>query len=284
MGYSARYHAFSIIAVFFALAVGIAIGAGFGDNIIGGATKSLEDSLKQDVRDSRAKQDELAAKLGHEQDFGQQVYPEIVGSRLRGDTIGLISLGDLPDALANDVDSALGPAGARIERVAAVRLPASGRGSARPALLGRRLGEQFARGGPLLVGGRASLFDRFSGEPGPVDRVVLMRSVPAALEPSDQQAVDDYEAGILTGIESSGVPVVGVERTDADPSSVGFFDDARVSTVDDLDLVAGQVAMVFALLGAQGNFGVKDTADSLLPQLLLKRDSRAPSGTGGAKP
>jgi hypothetical protein len=38
--------------------------------------------------------------------------------------------------------------------------------------------------------------------------------------------------------------------------------------VDSVDLTSGKVAMVFALLGAEGDFGVKETADRLLPDLL----------------
>lgn len=35
-----------------------------------------------------------------------------------------------------------------------------------------------------------------------------------------------------------------------------------------MDLTSGRVALVFSLLGAEGAFGSKDTADSLLPELL----------------
>ena len=34
MGYSARYHAASLAAVFLALAIGILIGVGLGDNVV----------------------------------------------------------------------------------------------------------------------------------------------------------------------------------------------------------------------------------------------------------
>ena len=45
------------------------------------------------------------------------------------------------------------------------------------------------------------------------------------------------------------------------------------ATVDDVDATAGKVAMVFALLGANGDFGVKDSADRLLPELLVPTGS-----------
>ena len=63
-------------------------------------------------------------------------------------------------------------------------------------------------------------------------------------------------------------PAVGVESSTAEPSSISFFNGNDLSSVDDVDLVAGQLATVFALLGAEGSFGIKGSADRLLPDLL----------------
>jgi hypothetical protein len=77
------------------------------------------------------------------------------------------------------------------------------------------------------------------------------------------------ESGILAGLERApSTPVVGVERTDAESSSIAFFDSQGISaTVDSIDLVSGQVALAYALAGAEGNYGVKATADRFLPAL-----------------
>ena len=41
MGYSGRYHAASLAAVFVALAIGILIGVGLGHKVVSGTTKNL---------------------------------------------------------------------------------------------------------------------------------------------------------------------------------------------------------------------------------------------------
>ena len=46
------------------------------------------------------------------------------------------------------------------------------------------------------------------------------------------------------------------------------FNDFDLAAVDNVDTTAGKVAMVFALLGAEGDFGVKSTADSLLLEVF----------------
>jgi hypothetical protein len=79
-----------------------------------------------------------------------------------------------------------------------------------------------------------------------------------------------------------------VERTDSEPSSITSFDSADLASVDNLDDIAGRVALVFALLGAEGSFGEKETADQLLPDLLAPgpaapaptREPRPPEGPG----
>ena len=75
----------------------------------------------------------------------------------------------------------------------------------------------------------------------------------------------------MEGIASVGPPpvrVVGVERTDSDPSSIEFFSDHGAASVDNVDQLPGRVALVYVLGGAEGAFGVKETADALLPDLL----------------
>jgi len=61
-----------------------------------------------------------------------------------------------------------------------------------------------------------------------------------------------------------------------EPSSVSFFNGNDLTSVDDADLAAGHVATVFALLGAEGSFGVKGSADRLLPDLLAPAGPASP--------
>jgi hypothetical protein len=77
---------------------------------------------------------------------------------------------------------------------------------------------------------------------------------------------------MASGITATHTPAVGVEGSAADPSSISFFAGNDLSSVDDVDLVAGRLATVFALLGAEGNFGIKSSADRLLPDLLAPHE------------
>jgi hypothetical protein len=115
--------------------------------------------------------------------------------------------------------------------------------------------------------------------------VVVARARPGDLEGRDAADTDRLEDGLIEGLRAglrgaAGPSIVGVERSDAEESSVTFFDQRELSTVDNVDEVAGRVALVYVLCGAEGNFGTKDSADGLLPDLLATSGCTAVSTTG----
>jgi hypothetical protein len=285
LGYSARYHVASLAAVFLALTVGILIGVGLGDNVVGDAEENLRDSLEGDIEDAQAESDELREALALEQDFAATAFPALVGDVLRGRRIGVIALGGLSGSLEEDITDALDPTGAELVEVAVVELPPdaselaaavgppfakAGSNDSRLEQLAERLGTQIVRGrGRALEEVRGTLFSRSSGEGGRLGGVVLTRASLTDTDPAEDGSVDAFVSGLVQGVASVGRPTVSVEGSEAPQSFVGFFNDFDVATVDSIDLTAGKVAMVFALLGAEGDFGVKDSADSLLPELLV---------------
>ena len=282
MGYSSRYHVASLAAVFLALAVGILIGAAFGADVLEDVSKDLEGSLQRDVDEANAEIASLESELERQQLFSETIYPALVNNELAGRSIALVAFGERPDAIRDDVIGALGPSGATLSQLAVVReppdvgalsalLPGRARGAEREL---KRASQAARRAGAALVDGKAffdrardSLLSSFSGASGPVDGVIVTRMRPD-LEPPEEAASERLETSFIDGLEMGRVPVVGAERTDADPPSVGFFDSLGLTTLDDVDLVAGRVALVYALGGAQGNFGVGEEADELVPPLL----------------
>jgi hypothetical protein len=65
-----------------------------------------------------------------------------------------------------------------------------------------------------------------------------------------------------------GIPVVGVELSGTEPSQIPWYQGKDLASVDDLDMTAGQAALVYALTGSHGAYGTKSTADSLLPNVV----------------
>lgn len=284
MGYSARYHATSLIAVFLALAIGILVGAEFGGDALSGTRENLERSLVGNLEDARSEADELSAELGNSNQFAERVYPVLTRDRLDGSRIAIIALGDLPSNVTAAVEDGLAPTGANLVGVGVVREPVDINGLAgdlsntrfsdlqtnsdQLTALGKGLGRQLVLGGDLPEVVRGHLFSRSSGSFGFLDGVIVVRDQPEDMGPVQRARAGQLESALVSGIAGTRTPAVGVETTDADPSSIGFFQSNDLSSVDDIDAVAGQLAMVFAMLGAEGSFGVKGSADRLLPDLL----------------
>ena len=294
MGYSARYHVASLAAIFLALGVGILIGTGLGKNVVNDTTRNLEASLKGDLLNARSQVSNLRDDVRKQQELSQAVYPALIDQALPRAKIAVISLGSLDSALRADIERTLGAdnqTGARIREFAVVREPPDvpalngelrgtplhplGPNAADLAAFGRRAGMALVTGGPLFRRTSGALLARRSGKPAGINAVIVTRSAPQGLHPNVAAANSALESGILDGLERTGLPVVAAERTGTDPSSLSLFRSHGLSTVDDLELTAGSVALVYALRGARGAFGLDPGATRLLPPLTrLRRTTR----------
>jgi hypothetical protein len=300
MGYSARYHAASLAAIFVALAIGILIGVGFGSDLVNGTADDLEKSLHASIDDKNAQIEDLESQLSDERKFSTAVAPAIVENRLRGSQIAVVAFGALDDALTDDIRAALEPSGATLREIAVVREPPDEgaiegvlprhRQESREDHLTRAAtltGQALVRGSAGFDALRSALFSRYSGDPGGLDGVVIVRAQPDDMEDRDQDDSNAIEDGMIDGMQNpfgdipgaAEVRLVGAERSDTDPSSIGFFQDHGAASVDDVDDLSGKVALVYVLDGAEGEFGTKDTADALLPDLLAP--ATGTSTTGG---
>lgn len=284
MGYSARYHATSLIAIFFALAIGILIGAQFGGDALTGTRKNLEQSLVGNLQDARSRADDLSGELGRADEFDERVYPVLTRERLEGRRIAIVAMGGLPSEITAAVEDALGPTGATLVGVGVVREPVDtsslagelsktrfaevGEVPEQLTELGVGIGRQLVIGGTLPELVRGGLFSRASGEFGTLDGVIVVRDQPEGMGPIQRSTAGQLETALLGGMTNTRVPAVGVESTSTEPSSVSFFGSNNLSSVDDIDNTAGELAMVGVLNGAEGSFGVKSSADRLLPDLL----------------
>jgi hypothetical protein len=286
MGYSARYHAASLIAVFIALAVGILVGAEFGGDALNNTRRDLEHSLVGNLQDARSQVDDLNADLNRSDEFAERVYPALTRDRLEGKRIAILALGGLPSPVTEEVEEALAPTGGRLVGVGVVCEPVDVNGLAEDLAktrfsglrtepdalgeLGTGLGRQLAIGGKLPEVVRGHLFTRASGNFGGLDGVIVVRDQPEEMGTVQREKTNQMEAGLMDGVTATRRPAVGVETSTDSSSSISFFQSNGLASVDDVDLTAGKLATVFALLGADGSFGVKGSADQLLPDLLTE--------------
>ncbi len=138
---------------------------------------------------------------------------------------------------------------------------------------GTIIGKQLVSGGAqvdreLISRVRPRLLSAFDGQLGRLDALVVMRGDPTTFTPEQAKASSQFETGLLDGAGKVGIPVVGVELSGTEPSQISWYQGKDLASVDDLDMTAGQAALVYALTGSHGAYGTKSTADSLLPNVV----------------
>jgi hypothetical protein len=137
------------------------------------------------------------------------------------------------------------------------------------ALAGRQLvSGGLALGRELLSRVRGSLLSAFDGQLGRLEGLVVARAEPAGMVPEAAQIAAALESGLIRGAAAVKIPIVGVEVSATQPSQVPWYQGQGISSVDDLDSTAGRAALAYALAGSHGSFGVKGTANSLLPTVV----------------
>jgi len=286
-----RYHALSLAAVLFALALGVVLGVAIGDsNLVSSAKNGIVDNLESEISQTRTQAGRLQDQLTAEEAFTNGLYPLAVHELLGGRAIGLVFLGGSSNTINTLVRTAVAQAGGNVPTVVAVHEPldlpeisheAAGTHYAPLASstglvesFGDLIGRQLVSGGPrvereLISRVRTSLLSAFDGQLTHLEGVVVMRAEPAGMSADQSEASAAFESGLLAGVAAAGVSAVGVELGNTEPSQIPWYRGKGISSVDDLDNLAGQAALDYALAGSRGTFGVKATADSLLPSATI---------------
>lgn len=284
-----RYHALSLAAVLFALALGVLLGVAIGDsNLVSSAKSGIVHNLNSEVSQARRQAGQLQDRLTDEEAFANGLYPLAMNELLNGRSIGLLFLGGSSDQINALVRSSVTQAGGDLATVVAVREPLDLAGIAREAAgthyaslasstqlverFGELVGRQLVSGGvlvnrELLSRVRGSLLSAFDGQLTRLEGLVVVRSEPSGMTAAQSEASAAFASGVLAGAAAVGIPVVGVEVSTEQPSQVPWYREKNLSSVDNLDTQVGQAALVYTLVGDRGAFGVKATADSLLPSV-----------------
>ena len=270
-----RYHALSLVAVFLALGIGIVLGATLGDSVVSQANKDVRSSLRGDLIDARADAEASANLLKQRDRFDTDAFGYIAGDKLHGRRVAIVSSGPLPQDVENSARNAVKDAGGTVDSVSKF--------DASPDLgaLGSKIGKRFDLlateptllrplthkiGAALVTGTRpskrlkAGFPDSFTGDYKGADAVVYYRT---ADERDDQSKA--WETALIEGMRGTGAPVVGIERTSTDPSQIPNYVNEGLSTVDDIEIPPGRIALVLTLTGRKGDFGFKKTAEAPLP-------------------
>jgi hypothetical protein len=306
---SLRYHVVSIAACFLALAIGVVLGStALNGSLLSGLSNQKNDLGKQ-VSDLQAQRNALNARLADADLFAGSVGPKIVAGQLDKRSVVLVTTEDAKPADRDALKQLIGQAGASVTgevqltaafadptkadqlrqvatrlQPAGVQFPTAGDpGTLAGALLGSVLllnkdtakpqsspDELAAAIGGLTDGG----FVKPSQDVKPAQLAIVLIGAQASGDAAGDKAatiarfatqLDRSGAGtVLAGEPGSadGTGAIGVVRADTSATSI-------LSTVDNVDKVAGRIATILALReqldGAAGRYGIAGNAQGPAP-------------------
>jgi hypothetical protein len=279
-----RYHVASLTAVFVALVIGILVGVAISSHT--NFDRKLLEEQKAEVQRRLDEQTARAEQLAESQRaaiaLSQAAYPLVMAQRLQGRRVGLVFVGPLDPRVRNLVQRALDDAGAlpsgpmRVLNVPvdvdALTAPLRNRPAlakladpAKPEAIGHELGLEFVAAGkaPLWAALSAQLTAEQSGNVRlPLDGVVLVRTS----EPQ-QGATARFLRGLYNGLGAAAI-LVGGEQSGQGNSAIAMYRRNGISSVDDLELPVGRLALAALLAGAPpGHYGLLPGDTAVLPPI-----------------
>lgn len=283
MGPGFKYHIVSISAIFFALTIGLVVGSVFVSPQFANRQQNLiirlQDTLNKDVEEKKH-------EIARYKECVTTISPIALRGKLGNNVVAVIQTGDYPedavraseaiaiaspqgivhltitsalDRAENELQSTLSDLRSRDPNFPATRdglfqsiasILAHGDSLSMPVL------PQFEREG--LV--RLSAEDNY---PLPVKFAVVV----GGSRSLDSVRATRVDVPLIRALLKQGIIVVACEGSDSAASDVPSYRTLKLemSTVDNVDTDIGRCALVLAFSGPRGAYGMKPSADRLLP-------------------
>ena len=282
-----KYHIASLVAVFLALGIGIIIGSTMlGNDALIEYQKQVTNRLETQLQSLRetnvsiqAKASALEIDSGTHKQFEKTVLPALVTKRLEGQKFALLTLNTF--GFPPETTGIINDSGGQVTSVTSLSdfydqpeilnkfVTAMGWPEAVPEQQLGKFAAALAAG--ISKGDGEAFFTvltdqeilKKSGDYGvPLNGVIIVGGCYGEKKRDPQ-----LDLLIIDSFRDLNIPVVCVEETDVSLSYIKDYQRKSVSTVDNIDTAPGQLALVLALGGQPGNYGVKSTAQMLLPAL-----------------
>lgn len=285
MGIDLKYHITSLIAIFLSLGIGILVGSALVPNTtLIERQNAIISRLEKDFAKIRQESRRVQKEVELSRRFEKESLSLLIADRLKGMRVAIIGTNEENSSfIQNDLTQVLEQAEVEISSVTIIKkrfglqeedkklkiyahlgVEEEDSRKVAPGVAGR-LAKEIARGGdcPLLsyLQGMKVLYSK--GDYNLPARVVILVGGSGEKKSLEAQFVD---LPMVRTFKESGVRVIGVEKVKVKTSYVRYYQQEDLSTVDNTDTIAGQVALIYVLEGREGNFGVKEPASSLLPK------------------
>lgn len=279
-----RFYIISVVSIFAALGIGIFIGFTINaqyfiieqNQIINDIMEKQFQTLIDENRDLKYHVSLLENENKQKDEFIDLSYFYLVNNRLEGLKIGIIETTE--DYSTSGIEKDLELAGATILNITSIKDNITDKDQLNTIY--KTIRENIPKNPvetsiseliqSIIVGKINSTFESLNKEDfvraigtynEPIDYIVLCGG---SIKDSSKK-INQVDKVIINTAKKYNIPIIGVEKAMVEYSYINSYQDIGISTVDNIDMTMGRIAMVLAMEGFPGNFGIKDTAESVIP-------------------
>ena len=284
-----KFYVISIVAIFAALGIGIYMGFALDTQSFvidqrQDIVQKLEerfDFLRGENQNLKLELKELELEKENCKVYINSTYEELVRDRLSGVRVGIIETRD--DYMYSGTGQILEAAGAKVVNVITINdgivdidilskindkleIPTEG-----SDLIPKTVAE-LTKG--IINGENSDLIKELEENKivnivglvnEPVDYIIIA----GGSIKEDIERISAIDKTIIQTTKDMEKNIIGIEKTKTNYSYIESYKGFKISTVDNIDTVMGKVSLILAMEGRPGHYGIKPTAEELIPNLKL---------------
>jgi hypothetical protein len=279
-----RSYIVSLIAVFLALGIGILMGTVIVDKgVLVEQQSVLVKKLQEEFGSLRQENSTLQRDLDARNKFEEETTSLFVQNQLPQQNITMVTTSGVSEVVIRGVSNVLSLTGAQhnVVNISTPDFDLKNKVTQKQILAqfpgelisGRELKKRVIKKiAEELLSSSEKPFIKFLSNLNFAKESNVLASPPSAVivfaesEERVSPVARELSIQLIQSLRELNVTAIGVESSTVTNSYISDFETAGTSsTIDNIDTVPGRVALIYVLRGNNGNFGIKKTAQSLMP-------------------
>ena len=282
-----KFYVISIVSIFLALAIGIYIGFTLdAQNFLVEQKEDIASKLEEKFDYLRGENinlkkdiEDLKMQNSQYEKFNETLYPEVIKNRLSGMKVAIIETND--EYIYSGVGKVLEMSGADVVNITTIKDKFLNKdilneiylknGVKKEELEDNIVGKATIDLSTAIASDEENEIIKYFKEYGliniigNIDESVDYIIIAGGSDSKDVDRINILDKNIIDTVKKLDLPIIGIEKTKVKNSYMEEYKDSRISTVDNIDSIMGKVALVMSMEGRPGNYGIKPSAESLLP-------------------
>lgn len=264
-----RFYIVSIVSIFTALGIGIFIGFSVDtqefvldqkENITDVLETQFENLINEKLS-VKEENEELKLENAYKDKYIESSYNFIIKNRLDNINIGIIETNS--EYITSSIGRDLELAGAKVINLTTLNKSIVDKENLN--LLISEITEKIIKGeenNEFIELKSEGYIDYIGKYDEPIDCLIVSGG---SLDESIER-INKIDKIIVDIGKNYNIPVIGIEKSNVAYSYMDEYKELNITTIDNVDMTIGKIAMILAMEGIPGNYGIKPSAKSIIPE------------------